>query len=293
MQLNQYLSIKKKCRILLPDSCVLMGVVDPTGTLEENEIFIQIRKDSFSVHRHGYGAKKREKRMEEAEAVSSIDSIHKVIEGDVLVTRNPCTHPGDIRRLKCVDNPRLKEMFNVIIFSQKGERPQCNMMSGGDLDGDVYFITWDKELVSYVKPENIHPPADYSKSQLIKEKPESDDIADYFCFYLERDVLGTVSNLWLTLCDYYGEKGPCNENCLALSQMCSVAVDFAKHGECVSRKNFSPLTKIVKSYPDFLEKEGKPMIQSQGVLGQLYRDIKNDFALDAMVENDRKMSICL
>lgn len=40
MQLNQFINLKKKARILLPDSCVLIGVVDPTGTLEENEIFV-------------------------------------------------------------------------------------------------------------------------------------------------------------------------------------------------------------------------------------------------------------
>jgi hypothetical protein len=40
MQLNQYLNLRKKARILLPDSCVLIGVIDPTGTLEENEIFV-------------------------------------------------------------------------------------------------------------------------------------------------------------------------------------------------------------------------------------------------------------
>ena len=44
-------------------------------------------------------------------------------------------------------------------------------MSGGDLDGDTYFATWDKELISYIEPNNLYPPADYSKADLIKEKP--------------------------------------------------------------------------------------------------------------------------
>lgn len=97
--------------------------------------------------------------------------MSELIEGEVLVTRNPCTHPGDIRLLQCVNRPELRYLFNVVVFSSKGERPQCNMMSGGDLDGDVYFVAWDKELLSYLKKENINEPADYSKSLLIKEKP--------------------------------------------------------------------------------------------------------------------------
>lgn len=172
---------------MLADSCVLIGIIDPSGTLEHDEIFVQLRKDSFSINRHGSGIENRKHRMQEAEIVNNIE-MHEIITDEVLVSRNPCTHPGDIRLLTCVDKPELRYLFNVVVFSAKGDRPQCNMMSGGDLDGDVYFVTWDKELLSYVSPESIHEPADYSKSQLIKEKPEvinpDDELADYFVFYL-------------------------------------------------------------------------------------------------------------
>jgi hypothetical protein len=53
MQLSQTLSIKKKARILLKDSCVLMGVVDDTGVLGPNQIFCQIRKDSSKKYHSG------------------------------------------------------------------------------------------------------------------------------------------------------------------------------------------------------------------------------------------------
>lgn len=46
MQLSQTLSIKKKARILLEDSCVLIGVVDDRGILGPNEVYVQIRKES-------------------------------------------------------------------------------------------------------------------------------------------------------------------------------------------------------------------------------------------------------
>ena len=47
IQLCSYQAIKKKARILVPKSATLIGTVDSDGILEENEIFVQIRRDSF------------------------------------------------------------------------------------------------------------------------------------------------------------------------------------------------------------------------------------------------------
>ena len=103
MHLQQSISLKKKFRILLPDSCVLIGIVDPTGTLEPEEDFVQIRKDNFRSSTRDDDEKTSDglTRLREAEG------FQRVIEGPVLVTRNPCTHPGDIRRLTCVNKPEL------------------------------------------------------------------------------------------------------------------------------------------------------------------------------------------
>lgn len=40
LQLASYMAIKKKARILEPQSCTLIGVVDETGLLEEHEVFV-------------------------------------------------------------------------------------------------------------------------------------------------------------------------------------------------------------------------------------------------------------
>ena len=40
LQLSNFLSIKKKARIFVPKSGTFIGVVDESGLLEENEIFI-------------------------------------------------------------------------------------------------------------------------------------------------------------------------------------------------------------------------------------------------------------
>lgn len=123
MQLNQFMHLKKKARIILPDSCVLIGIIDPSDTLEHGEVFVQTRKDSFSKHRHGHGISDRTNRMEHAEVINGIESMAEIITGDVLVSRNPCHHPGDVRLLKSVDKRELRHLFNVVVFSSKGDRP--------------------------------------------------------------------------------------------------------------------------------------------------------------------------
>ena len=64
-------------------------------------------------------------------------------------------NPGDLRLLQGVDRPELRHLYNVVVFSSKGDRPTCNKMSGGDLDGDVYMAIWDKEIVQQATKKEI------------------------------------------------------------------------------------------------------------------------------------------
>jgi hypothetical protein len=47
IQLVSYQGIKKKARIMVNDSATLIGCVDTEGWLEEGQIFVQIRRDSY------------------------------------------------------------------------------------------------------------------------------------------------------------------------------------------------------------------------------------------------------
>ena len=108
---------EQRCRILIPDSRLLFGVCDPTakdgcqGRLKEGECFVRITKD-------GDGR------------------AHTIINTEVLVTRNPCLHPGDLQKFKAVDVPEFSHLVDCIVFSTVGKRPSADLMSGGDLDGD-------------------------------------------------------------------------------------------------------------------------------------------------------------
>lgn len=106
-----------KSRIRVPDGALLMGVLDETATLQPGEVFIRL-------------------------AVTT-----DVVTGTVVVARNPCLHCGDILQLCAVDRPALHHLRSCIVFPQLGDRPHPDETSGGDLDGDLYFVTWDPSLV--------------------------------------------------------------------------------------------------------------------------------------------------
>ena len=59
------------------------------------------------------------------------------------------------------------------------------MMGGGDLDGDVYWVCWDKELTNYV--ESI------DHKELVEnnvERADADCILKNICFVLAKSNLG-------------------------------------------------------------------------------------------------------
>jgi RNA-dependent RNA polymerase len=105
LQLSQYINLKKKARIIVPNSCVLIGVIDDQNILKDNEVFVQVRKGCFY--------KKQRTEDTNVDCFDNLDSLDEnqessnILEGDVIVTRFPCTHPGDVRILTAVNRPEL------------------------------------------------------------------------------------------------------------------------------------------------------------------------------------------
>lgn len=52
------------------------------------------------------------------------------------------TNSSDFRILEAVDIPELYHLEDVLVFPVKGRRPHPIEISGGDLDGDQYFVTY-------------------------------------------------------------------------------------------------------------------------------------------------------
>ena len=87
-----------------------MGCIDETGTLNENEVFIQcdniIIENDFTF---------------QYEQLKS-DNKYIILECPIAVAKNPCMHPGDIRVVQAVDNLKLRHLVNCIVFPSKGKQ---------------------------------------------------------------------------------------------------------------------------------------------------------------------------
>ena len=111
-------------------------------------------------------------------------------------------------------------------------------MSGGDLDGDVYFVIWEESIVDSLKSgpdgqDKIAHPAIYVKHKEDKIDKTMTKIEDHIKIFFDKDNLGYLSNLHLALCDQMGKKGPYDTDAVELSRLIGIAADFAKHGKSV------------------------------------------------------------
>jgi len=257
---SKLLELRHKTRIFVPKGRCLMGCLDESKTLKYGEVFVQVSQTPGNKQFHDTGIS--------AFAQNPLDSKISIVEGKVIVAKNPCLHPGDVRVLSAVNTPKLHHMVDCVVFPQQGERPHPDECSGSDLDGDLYFISWDKYLI----PPQQDRPMDYvaPPTASLDHNVTIEEIQEYFANYMLNDTLGIIANRHTVFADNEPAMAR-SETCLELARLFSLAVDFPKTGIPAQ----IPSTLTPKEYPDFMEKEDKPKYESQRVIGKLYRAVKN------------------
>ncbi|XP_057959968.1 RNA-dependent RNA polymerase 6 [Malania oleifera] len=261
---GQFWGLREKARIFVPSGRWLMGCLDELGVLEHGQCFIQVSTPSlencFSKHGSRF-TETQEKRQ--------------IIRGLVVMAKNPCLHPGDIRVLEAVDAPGLHHLYDCLVFPQKGDRPHTNEASGSDLDGDLYFVTWDENLIPPSKRSWI--PMEYAavEAKTLSREVNQQDIIDFFTRNMVNESLGAICNAHVVHADR-SEYGALDEKCITLAELAATAVDFPKTGKIVTMPhNLKP-----KMYPDFMGKEEFRSYNSDKILGKLYRQIKDIYSED-------------
>ncbi|VAI49173.1 unnamed protein product [Triticum turgidum subsp. durum] len=239
---SKLLELKTRSRIFVPKGRAMMGCLDETRTLEYGQVFIQV---SNSADNRG----------------------KSIVTGKVVVAKNPCIHPGDIRILQAVQSPLLGHMVNCVVFPQLGPRPHPNECSGSDLDGDIYFVSWDPDLI----PTRMVAPMDYTPAptETLDHDVMIEEVHEYFTNYIVNESLGIIANAHVVFADREILKAE-STPCIKLAELFSIAVDYPKTGVPAQ----IPPELHAKEYPDFMEKLDRATYVSKGVIGKLYREIK-------------------
>ncbi|KUI62533.1 RNA-dependent RNA polymerase 1 [Cytospora mali] len=225
MILRELRLLKHKSRIPVRQGVTLFGIMDETGFLKENEVYVTY------------------------DTMGSRFEPPPESGRPLLVTRSPALHPGDIQ-MACnaipPDGHPLRDHYNVIVFSRNGKRDLPSQLSGGDLDGDIYNIIWDKGA----RPQKTFEAADYTRVDPIDlgRDVTRDDMAEFFVDFMKLDHLGPIATRHMILADQK-EEGILHIDCLKLAELHSTAVDFSKTGREVSLKD---LPRANKRRPDFL-----------------------------------------
>lgn len=182
---------KERVRIMIRQSRLLYGIADYTGTRSFADDFFLNFLNRFVVLIYTGTLKEGEVLVRvtiEGKGVLTLDGA------EIIVGRNPCLHPGDIRKFKAVRNDLLGHLEDCIVFPTVGTRDAPSLMSGGDLDGDRFFVSWDADII----PEKLYDPYAYPPA---KESPrrevKQEDMIRYFANY-NNASLGKVKNLYLS-----------------------------------------------------------------------------------------------
>lgn len=135
---------------------------------------------------------------------------YRVVTGVCVVGRNPSLHPGDVRVVQAVDIPGLRHLKNVVVFPQTGDRDIPSMCSGGDLDGDDFFVLWDERLLP---TEWDFPPMNHDTDSATPGLDGSVDIninsmCMFFTQYMKNDSLGLIATAHVAWADKVGPKDP-------------------------------------------------------------------------------------
>ena len=200
----------------------VVGLPDPTGLLPPGHIFVTgLRADSVG------------------EEICNI-----------FVTRSPCIKPDDGRIIPMVtskpdgmsndDWEWLNGLaFGAILFANPnlGMTPIPEQMANGDLDGDLYLICWDQEILSHIRAQPIRLNLPTEPETMPGDGRTEDE--DWFVRAQEQmidvenvQVMGRLTGTFYTLAKKVADSSPLymgDPDAIAFAEAYNNALDFGKH----------------------------------------------------------------
>lgn len=213
--------LDEKCHLHIPNSAFAYIIPDPLGVLDEGEIFCGFQTPVFD---------------------HILQRTITCVTGPVLVTRNPCILPSDMRKVVAVNSPELwtAGYQDVIVFSVKGKRSLASMLGGGDYDGDKVTLIWEDSIVSpFTNSPTHYPDLDVSdhfaatRSKMQDVDPEDyEPVLNALLALLVPNQVGMYGNWHMTAAKLLGLDHP---ETVRLGNVFATCLDSVKTGLTIHR----------------------------------------------------------
>lgn len=237
--------LKLKSHVKIPQSANMFMVADFSSTLNEGEVHV-----SFSSRFQVEGF------------------CDTLLEGmDILVARSPAHLPSDIQRVRVVSHPRLRKLKDVIVFSTKGKDPLADKLSGGDYDGDIAWVCWDRKIVENFRNAAVPQCPDLFKEGYLSkldltfqglrtQETNLDDMCAKFVhtafgFNMAQSLLGSCTKYKEKLC--YNQNAVNSDGAVILSKLVGHLVDQSKQGIIFTQDDWDKLRRELIKEPRLVD----------------------------------------
>ncbi|PNY29791.1 RNA-dependent RNA polymerase 1 [Tolypocladium capitatum] len=233
--------LKLKSHIKIPQSANMFMVADFTSTLEEGEVHVSF-PSRFQV---------------EGFCDTLLEDMY------ILVARSPAHRPSDIQKVRVVSHPKLRKLKGLVVFSTKGKVPLADKLSGGDYDGDMAWVCWDRKIVDNFQNAAVPQCMDlFEKGYLSKldltfqdlrtrETNVDDMCANFvhtaFSFNMAPSLLGVCTKYKEKLC--YNQNAVNSDAAVILSELVGQLVDQSKQGIIFGKDDWQKLCRELIKEP--------------------------------------------
>ena len=230
--------LKRKSHIKIPQSANMIMVADLQSVLEEGEVHVSF-SSRFQV---------------EGFCDTLLEGMY------ILVARSPAHLPSDIQKVRVVSHPELRHLKDVIIFSTKGRCSLAGKLSGGDFDGDVAWVCWDRKIVDNFENAAVPQCLDlFDAGYLRKLEQTVQDLrtpgmsTDDWCVeFVHASFVSNMAQSLLGQCTKFKEKLCYNQNtvgsgeAIILSNLLGHLVDQRKQGTLFTNDDLKRLKRDLK-----------------------------------------------
>ncbi|KAF5877600.1 putative rna-dependent rna polymerase protein [Botrytis fragariae] len=261
--------LKERLNITVAKSTKVYMVPDFWGVLEPNEVHLDF--SSFVDNETGLSD-------------TQLENM------DVLVARNPAHYPSDIQRVTAVNKHELRHLKDVIVFSTKGYPALADKLSGGDYDGDIAWVCWDRAIVESFANADVPKVPDLVKEGYIEQnkttyaqltKGSSDPTNRFlnasFDFNMCQSLLGQCT-AWKENIEYKIGGDLNRQEITFLATLLSNLVDQGKQGYIFTEKHFQKVKRHIR------KSAGAPHTPAYKVKNPSERQKPTDHVLDKMTK---------